>query len=90
VKRQWVGRLIPALIVSGVLAFSYVTNVPAYFNGGALHVGVSQPEDVGYGNDGNNCGRFGYGTHDHGKLCPHPHPPGQTTGGRPVRFRRPV
>ena len=83
-RSQWIRRLIPALIVSAVLAFSYVTAVPALFNGGAVGVRQTTPDDFGYGN---NCGRFGYGTHDHGKLCPHPHPPGQTReGGRASRF----
>jgi len=78
VRSQWISRLVPALIVSGVLALSYVIPVPASFSGGG---GLASASAVGYGNNGNNCGRFGYGTHDHGKLCKHQHPPGLSKKG---------
>jgi len=78
VRSQWISRIVPALIVSGVLALSYVIPVPASFSGGG---GLASASAVGYGNNGNNCGRFGYGTHDHGKLCKHPHPPGLSKKG---------
>jgi hypothetical protein len=73
-RRRWISRLVPAMIVSAVLALSYVTPVPAFVGSNIAGVGVRDDHGYGYGN---NCGRFGYGTHDHGKACKHPHPPGQ-------------
>jgi hypothetical protein len=51
----WISRLIPASVVAVVLAFSYFAP--------ALGVNVAP---VTSHNQGDNCGRFGYGYGDHG------------------------
>ena len=61
----WIRRLLPASVVSVVLAFSYFA--PAF--------GVNPPpvNDAGH----TNCGRFGYGYHGgkHDFVCPSPPAP---------------
>lgn len=59
-------RLIPALAVTAILAFSYLAQVPS----------VASMRDAGYWY-GNNCGVKGSGYHDHGKLCPNRPFPGK-------------
>lgn len=60
-------RFIPALVVSSAVAFAYFGPTPVH---GFTLSADSQPGYGFYGgNDGNNCGRFGYGTHDHDKTC---------------------
>src|SRR5216684_949091 len=62
-------RLIPAFVVGGVLAFSFLAQAPS----------LASNNDVGYGYR-NNCGVKGDGFHDHGKVCPNRPFPGQGTG----------
>ena len=62
---RWLRRLIPAAVISLVLAFSYFTPAPALVGGGS-----SQSADVTKPGADNNCGRFGTGYHDHDKVCP--------------------
>jgi hypothetical protein len=62
-------RLMPAFVVGGVLAFSFLAQAPS----------LASNNDVGYGYR-NNCGVKGDGFHDHGKVCPNRPFPGQGIG----------
>jgi hypothetical protein len=62
-------RLIPAAAVTAVMALSLMA--PSAVMGSTTNVAY------GYGN---NCGVKGYGTHDHGKLCPNRPFPGRGAG----------
>src|SRR6266581_2765470 len=64
-------RLIPAFVVGGVFAFSFLAQVPS----------LASNNDAGYGYGyANNCGVKGDGFHDHGKVCPNRPFPGHGTG----------
>src|SRR5881397_565876 len=64
-------RLIPAFVVGGVFAFSFLAQVPS----------LASNNDAGYGYGyRNNCGVKGNGYHDHGKVCPNRPFPGQGKG----------
>jgi len=69
VNAETIRRLIPALIVGGVLLFSFMAQIPSF----------ASNNDVGYGY-ANNCGVKGDGMHDHGKTCPNRPFPGHGFG----------
>lgn len=58
-------RIIPGIVVAGVLAFSALAQVPTLASNGG---------------SGYNCGVKGNGYHDHGKVCPNRPFPGQGKG----------
>ena len=58
-------RIIPGIVVAGVLAFSALAQVPTLASNGG---------------SGYNCGVKGNGYHDHGKVCPNRPFPGQGEG----------
>jgi hypothetical protein len=62
-------RFIPAAAIAAVLALSFM----------APSAPLGSSANVAYGY-GNNCGVKGYGTHDHGKLCPNRPFPGRGAG----------
>ncbi len=71
-RARWLRTLIPAGIVSVVLAFSYLSPVGALdsVNQGQGHHGV-----------GYNCGRFGFGYQHNGNPCPNRPFPGNPSPG---------
>jgi hypothetical protein len=58
-------RIIPGIVVAGVLAFSALAQVPTLASNGG---------------SGYNCGVKGNGYHDHGKVCPNRPFPGRGEG----------
>jgi hypothetical protein len=52
-------RIIPGIVVGGVLTFSYFAQIPTLATNLASN-----------GGSGYNCGVKGNGYHDHGKVCP--------------------
>ena len=58
-------RIIPGIVVAGVLVFSALAQVPTLASNGG---------------SGYNCGVKGNGYHDHGKVCPNRPFPGQGKG----------
>src|SRR5437868_1198091 len=68
-KSEVARRLMPAIVVGGVLVASFLAQAPS----------LASNNDVGYGY-ANNCGVKGDGMHDHGKVCPNRPFPGHGFG----------
>ena len=70
-----VRRLIPVAGIIVILALAVLVPTPSF--GSSQQASNKSVVLAGHGNNGNNCGVKGYGTHDHGKDCPNRDFPGE-------------